>query len=302
MWCVRGNAAPSAAGSRHLLGRRPAPSIGPRCGPARPRTAPPAHRHVVCHAPVLSVNSTEEPSQPGPQAQSRPGLGRSLRRSPPPCAKPPGIPRPDPYTSARRPALSHLIAGRVPSPYRVKDGHHPPGVPVHRAEAAAWLFKEAQLRGWACRSPWPARCALNRPVSSETLMCPVFPGVGLLDDQPSSDPWRTQCPDVTRRSSAAKCLTWWQPAGRLRRLPGPGDQRPGDLYLAAAASHRFRGRCRGSPAATRLGWSRRGGGSRSGRLSWRSTGRPLSCSAGWCPQKAVRGHRGDGHRLRRAGS
>src|SRR6266704_1417901 len=26
-------------------------------------------------------------------------------------------------------------------------------------------------------------------------MCPVFPGVGLLDDQPSRDTWGTQCPD-----------------------------------------------------------------------------------------------------------
>jgi len=41
----------------------------------------------------------------------------------------------------------------------------------------------------------------------DVVMCPAFPGVGLLDDQPSSDLWRTQCSGVTRRSSAAKCLT-----------------------------------------------------------------------------------------------
>ena len=35
-----------------LLGRCPTHSIRPLCGPARPRTVLPAHRHIVCHVPV----------------------------------------------------------------------------------------------------------------------------------------------------------------------------------------------------------------------------------------------------------
>jgi hypothetical protein len=46
-----------------LLGRCATHAIRPRCGPVLRRTVLPAHRHVVCHAPVLPINSTEDAPQ-----------------------------------------------------------------------------------------------------------------------------------------------------------------------------------------------------------------------------------------------
>jgi hypothetical protein len=46
----------------------------------------------------------------------------------------------------------------------------------------------------------------------------------------------------------------------------------------------------------RTSWSRRENGSPSWRTSWRSTAGRQHRSAMWCPQKAVRGHHGDGRR------
>jgi putative transposase len=54
--------------------------------------------------------------------------------------------------------------------------------------------------------------------------------------------------------------------------------------------------CRESPAVRTPSWSPPASASPSSRPSWPSTAVPRSSWARWCPQKAVRGHRGDGRR------
>ena len=64
MWCVRRNAVPSGRRVERLR-RCAAHAARPLCGPGLPRTIRPAHGHVVCHAPVLPVNSTHDASLRG---------------------------------------------------------------------------------------------------------------------------------------------------------------------------------------------------------------------------------------------
>ena len=61
-WCVRGKAAPSAAGSI-CWAVAPLTASVPCAVRVLARTILPAHRHVVCHAPVLPVKRTDNASQ-----------------------------------------------------------------------------------------------------------------------------------------------------------------------------------------------------------------------------------------------
>ena len=64
-------------------------------------------------------------------------------------------------------------------------------------------------------------------------MFPGFSGAGLLDDQPSSNPWRMLCRGDTPPSSAGKSWTW-SPPGR------PVAQVAYDLQISAQVIYTWR--------------------------------------------------------------
>ena len=102
---------------------------------------------------------------------------------------------------------------------------------------------------------------------------------------------------TTRRihpSSAARSWTWSRPAGRSPRSPRRWASATSRSTLAPPGADRPRP----EPGLSTGGEGRAGRG-QAGSLSWRPScaiGARSSWSEGWCPQKAVPGHRGDGRR------
>ena len=95
---------------------------------------------------------------------------------------------------------------------------------------------------------------MSFPASPDILMCPMFSGVGLLDDQLSGNPWRTVRPRryppefrhraaVLAREKAAQVAKAWGSASRAYGAGWPA------LMRARAAGRAW-------PATSVPGWSR----------------------------------------------